>query len=89
MKFSGAVLDTTTAMSYKIVHETWEILFYSFELLFQSKPLLSAGSYQKALSGKICSSKGHDKYSLGPGLQDEAIRLIGHSVLPTDASYVT
>lgn len=90
MKFSGVVLDTTTAMTYKIVHETWAILFYSFELSFQSKTLLRMQDHMEKPSwAKFTSSKGHDKYSLGPGLQDEPVRLIGHSVLPIDASYVT
>lgn len=44
---------------------------------------------EKPSWAKFTSSKGHDKYSLGPGLQDEPVRLIGHSVLPIDASYVT
>lgn len=58
MKFSGPLLDITTGMSYKIVHETWQILLYNFELLFYSKTFqMVQNRMEKISQTKLASSK--------------------------------
>lgn len=89
VEFSGPVLDITTAISYKSVHEAWQILLYDFELLFSSKTFQTVQDHmEKIFQTKLASSKATVDIYWNKACKD-TIRLTGHSVLSTDTFHVT